>query len=90
MLAELNVPANSEVGLVAATIDAARGDGKDNWDSDAGVSFHMSHTQAGMTAYKKAPVGTTVKVADGTILPVDEFGKIEVDLDPSRVLRPSQ
>ena len=28
MLAKTNVPANSEVGVVAATIGAARGDGK--------------------------------------------------------------
>ena len=41
----------------------------------------MSHTQAWMTVYKKAPAGTTVEVADGTILPVDGFGKVEVDLD---------
>ena len=30
MLAKKNVPANSEVGLVAATIETARGDGKRN------------------------------------------------------------
>ena len=36
-----------------------------------------------MTAYKKAPAGTTVEVADGTILPVDGFGIDEVDLDPA-------
>ena len=41
----------------------------------------MSHTQAGMTTYKKAPVRTTVEVADGTILPVDRFGTFKVDLD---------
>ena len=35
------------------------------------------------TAYKKASVGTTVEVADGTILPVDRFGTDEVDLDQS-------
>ena len=34
-----------------------------------------------MTAYKKAPAGTTVEVADRTILPIAEFGTIEVDLD---------
>ena len=65
MLVKRNVPANSEVGLVAATIGTARGDGKEEWDSDTGASFHMSHTQAGMTAYKKAPGGTTVKLLTG-------------------------
>ena len=74
---------NAEVGLVAAMRGAARGDGKEEWDSDFSASFHMSHTQAGMTAYKKAPAGTTVEVADGTILPVAGFGfgTVEVDLD---------
>ena len=41
----------------------------------------LSHTQVGMSAYKKAPAGTTVEVADGTILPVDGFGAVEADLD---------
>ena len=41
----------------------------------------MSHTLAGMSAYKKASPGTTVEIADGNILPVDGFGRIEVDLD---------
>ena len=34
-----------------------------------------------MTAYKKAPAGTTVKVADETILPVDGFGTVEANLN---------
>ena len=34
-----------------------------------------------MTPYKKASPGTTIGVADGTILPVDGFGTIEVDLN---------
>ena len=34
-----------------------------------------------MSAYKKTPAGTTVEVADGTILPVDGFGEVEADLD---------
>ena len=41
----------------------------------------MSHTCAGITSYKKASPKTTVKVADGNILPADGFGTIEVDLD---------
>ena len=41
----------------------------------------MYHTQAGMTADKKAPAVTTVEVADGIILPVDGFGTVEVDLN---------
>ena len=85
----MNVPANSEVGLVAVTIGAARGNGKEEWDPDSGATFHMSHTRAGMTAYKKAPAGMTVEVADETILPVDVFGAVEVDLDQPGI-RPSQ
>ena len=34
-----------------------------------------------MTAYKKAPAGTTVEVADRTILPINGFGTVGVDLD---------
>ena len=41
----------------------------------------MSHTRAGMSAYRKASPGTNVEIADGNILPVDGFGRIEVDLD---------
>ena len=41
----------------------------------------MSHTRTGMCAYKKASPGTSVEIADGNILPVDGFRKIEVDLD---------
>ena len=49
----------------------------------------MSHTRAGMTAYKKAPAGRTVEVADEIILPVDGFGIVEVDLDqPSTATKP--
>ena len=56
---------------------------------DSGAAFHMSHTRAGMAAYKKAPVGKTVEVADGTILPVDGFGAVEVDLDqPGTTTKP--
>ena len=69
-LAKINVPANAEVGLVAATRGETRGEGKEEKYSDSDASFHMSHTQAGMAAYKKAPAGTTIEVADGTTLPV--------------------
>ena len=42
-----------------------------------------------MTAYKKASAGTTVDVADGTILPVDGFKTIKVDLDqPGTTTKP--
>ena len=89
ILAKTNVPANAEEGVVAPMAEAARGDDKEDWDSDSGASFHMSHTQAEMTAYKKAPAGTIVEVADGTILPIDEFGTAEVDLDqPSTTTKP--
>ena len=89
MLAKMNVPVNYEVELVATTIGAAREDGKEGCDSDSGAKFHMSHTQARMTAYKKVPPGTTVEVADETILSIDGFGTIEVDLDqPGTTTKP--
>ena len=59
------------MGLVAATTGEARGDDKEPWDSDSGASFHVSHTQDGMTACKKALAGTTVEVSDGIILLVE-------------------
>ena len=81
MLAKLTVPAVPEVRAVAAMVGAARGYRKEEWEPDSGATFHMSHTRAGMSAYKKASPGTTVEIADGNILPVDGFGRIEVDLD---------
>ena len=89
-MSKINMPANAEVGLVAATTGAARGHGKEEWDSDSGASFHRSHIQDGMTAYKKAPAGTTIEVTDGTILPVDGFDTVEVWTWTRRALRPSQ
>ena len=42
-----------------------------------------------MAACKKTPTGTTVEVPDGTSLPVDGFGTIEVDLDqPGTTTKP--
>ena len=41
----------------------------------------MSHIRTGMSAYKKASPGTNVEIADGNILRVDGFGRIEVDQD---------
>ena len=73
-----NVPAK---GPTAAMVRAARGDCKEEWESDSGTIFHMSHTRAGMIAYKKAPARTTVEFTNGTILPIDGFGTIKVDLD---------
>ena len=81
MLAKLAVPAVPEVRAVAAMVGAVCGDRKEEWQSDSGATFHMSHTRAGMSAYKKASPGTTVEIADGNILPVDGFERIEVDLD---------
>ena len=81
MLAKLTVPAVPEVRTVAATVGTARGDRKEEWESDSGTTFHMSQTRAGMSAYKKASPGMSVEIADGNILPVDGFGRIEVDLD---------
>ena len=81
LLEKLTVPAVPEVRAVAAMVGAARSDRKEEWESDSGATFHMSHTRAGMSAYKKASPGTNVEIADGNILPVDGFGRIEVDLD---------
>ena len=51
--------------------------------------FPHMYRQAGMTASKKAPAGTTVEVADGTILPVYGFGTLEVDLNqPGTTTKP--
>ena len=80
ILAKLTVPAVPEVRAMAAMVGTARGDKKEEWESDSGATFHMSHTRAGMSAYKKASLGTTVEIANGNILPVDGFGRIEVDL----------
>ena len=81
MLEKLTVPAIPEVRAVAAMVGTARGDRKDEWESDSGSTFHMSHTRAGMSAYKKASPGTNAGIADGNILTVDGFGRIEEDLD---------
>ena len=81
MLAKLTVPAVPEVRAVMAVVGAARGDRKEECESDSGATFHMSHTRAGMSAYKKASPWTNVEIADGNILPVDGFGRIEGDLD---------
>ena len=62
-------------------VGEAPGDRKEEWESDSGVTFCVSHTRTGMSAYKKASPRTTIETADGNILPVDGFGRIEVDLD---------
>ena len=54
MLTKINVPASDKVGRVAATTGAAREGDEDEWDLDSGAFFHVSYTQAGMTAYKNA------------------------------------
>ena len=54
MLEKLNVPTSSEVGPMAAMTRVAGRGRKEEWESDSGATFHMSHTCAGMTAYKKA------------------------------------
>ncbi|CAN0128326.1 unnamed protein product, partial [Ascophyllum nodosum] len=77
-----------EVRAAAATVGTARSDEKEEWESDSGATFHMSHTRAGMSDYKKASPGTSIEIADGKILPVDGFGRIEVDLDqPGRTTK---
>ena len=77
-LTALAVP---EVRAVAAMVGTVCGDRKEEWESDSGATFHMSHTRARMSAYKEASPGTNVEIVDGKVLPVDGFGRIEVDLD---------
>ena len=78
------MPASSETGLMAAVVGEGHGEGNEEWGSDSGATSHMPHTLLGMITYKKASPGTTVEVAKGTILPVDGFGTVEVDLDQLR------
>ena len=66
---------------MAAIVGAARGDRKEEWESDSGAIFYMSLTRAGMSADKKALPRTTFEIADGNILPVDGFGRIKLYLD---------
>lgn len=47
-------------------------------DSDA--TFLISHIHDIMSGYKKTSPGTNVEIADGNIVPVDEFGRTGVDL----------
>ena len=81
MLAKPTVPVVPEVRAVAAMVGAARSERKEEWESDSGATFHMSQSRAGMSAYKKASPGTNVEITDRNSLPVDGFGRIEVDLD---------
>ena len=88
MLAKLTVPVVPEVRKVTAMVGAARSVRKEEWELDSGATFHMSHTRAEMSAYKKASPGTNVEITDGNILPVDGFGRIELDLDqPGRTTK---
>ncbi|CAN0228401.1 unnamed protein product [Ascophyllum nodosum] len=69
-------------------VGTARSDEKEEWESDSGATFHMSHTRAGMSDYKKASPETSIEIADGNTLPVDGFGRIEMDLDqPGRTTK---
>ena len=74
MLTKLKVPANSEVGPMAAIIGVTRGGSEEERESDSGATFHMPHTHAGMEVCKKASPRTAVEVADGSILPANGFG----------------
>ena len=51
MLAKLTVLVVPEVRAVAAMVEAARSDRKEEWEADSGATFHMSHTRAGMPSY---------------------------------------
>ena len=66
MVAKLNVPANPEVGPMVALIGAALGGSMEEWESDSGATFHISHTQAGITACKKTLPGRRSKLLMGT------------------------
>ena len=50
MMAKLTVLAVPEVRAVAAMVGTTHGDTKEEWESDSGATFHMSHTRAGMSA----------------------------------------
>ena len=50
MLAKLTVPVVPVVRKVTAMVGAARSDRKEEWESDSGATFHMSHTRTGMSA----------------------------------------
>ena len=54
ILVKLTVPAVPEVRAVVAMVRAACGDWNKERGSASGATFHMSHTRAGMSAYKKA------------------------------------
>ena len=74
---------------MASMVGAVHRDGKEELESDFGATFHIAHTRAGMAPYKKTSPGTTVEVADRTILSVYEFGTIEVDPDqPGSITKP--
>ena len=76
-LGKLSVPVVPEVRPVAAMVGAARSDRKEEWESDSGATFHMSHTRAGMSAYRKVSLGRNGKIADGNTLSVDGSGSGE-------------
>ena len=62
---------------------------KEEWDSDSDATFHPPQTRTGMAAYKKASPERTVEVTDETIIPVDGFGTIQLDLDqPGTTTKP--
>ena len=66
---------------MAAMLGAAGGGSKEEWEPDSGATFHMPHTRVGMTAYKKAPRGMTVEVANWNFLPLNGFETLEVGPD---------
>ena len=60
ILVKTNVPVRSEVGLMAAMLETAHRDGKEERDTDFGATLPMSHIRAGRTAYKRESPITTV------------------------------
>lgn len=69
---------------MTAMVGAARGDMKEEWELDSVATLHMPHVRTGMSDYKKAFPETTVDIANGNVLPLDGFGRIEVDLGQPR------
>ena len=62
MLAKLTVPAFPEVREVAAMVGAARGDRKEEWESDSGATFLMSYTRAECLLIRRRHQGQTLRL----------------------------
>ena len=45
---------------------------------DSGTTEHVTPDETGMADYTPAEPGTTLEIADGTFVPVERFGDIDV------------